>query len=154
MTIANMLLLSLKASKTTTRMIILWMMRSWKLCVKTHFRHEDDHENLQQNQDCSTVEDEEILHLDSQQELHEMDQQSEGNLYTPPLEINEDNHCLSKREQKLLSPLFEDEIDQLLHDHVTVQVGIDLQYAHGQEGDGGTYSFAEKDDSLENSFIH
>jgi len=116
--------------------------------------HQDAQENLQQDQDCSMVEDERILLLNSQQELYEMDQQYEENLYTPPLEINEDNHCLSKREQKLLSPLFEDEIDQLLHDHVTVQVGIDLQYAHGQEGDGGTYSFAEKDDSLENSFIH
>jgi len=134
-------------------MIILWMMRSWKLCVKTHFRHEDDHENLQQNQDCSTVEDEEILHLDSQQELHEMDQQSEGNLYTPPLEINEDNHCLSKRKKKGSYPLSEDEIDQLLHGHVTTQVNADLQCALGQKGDGGSSSSFENDASLVSSFI-
>ena len=31
-------------------------------------------------------------------------------LYTPSLEINEDNHCLSERKQKVLSPLSEDEI--------------------------------------------
>ena len=56
------------------------------LCENPFQQHEDDHENLQQNQDCSTVKDEGILHLDSQQELHEMDQQPEENLYTPPLE--------------------------------------------------------------------
>lgn len=73
--------------------------------------YQDNQENLQQDQNLSTVEDEGILHLDSQQELHEMDQLYEENLYTPSLEINEDNHSLSKRKQKLLSPLSEDEID-------------------------------------------
>ena len=81
-------------------------------------QHKDDHENLQQYQDFSTVEDEGILHLDSQHEIHEMDQQHEENLYTPSLENIEDNHCLSKRKQRVLSPLSEDEIDQLLHGHV------------------------------------
>ena len=67
------------------------------LCENPFRQHEDDHENLQQNQDCSMVEDEGIFHLDSQQELHEMDQQSEENLYTPPLENIEENHCSCKR---------------------------------------------------------
>lgn len=96
------------------------------MCENPFQQHEDDHENLQQNQDCSMVEDEEIFHLDSQQELHEMDQQFEENLYTPPLGINEDNHCLRKRKQKGSSPVSEYEIDQLLHGHVTAQVNVDL----------------------------
>jgi len=108
---------------------------------------------LQQDQDFSTVEDEGIFHLDSQQELHEMDQQYEENLYTPSIEINEDNHCLSKRKQKVLSPLSEEEIDQLLNAHVLAQVNTDLQCAHGQEGDGETSSSSEKDDNLVSSFI-
>jgi len=77
---------------------------------------------LQQDQDLSTVEDEGIFHLDSQQELHEMDQLYEQNLYTPSLEINEENHCLSKRKRKVLSPLSENEINQLLNGQVTAQV--------------------------------
>ena len=53
-------------------------------------QRKDDYENLQHDQDCSTVEDERILHLDSQHELHEMDQQHEENLYTSSLENIED----------------------------------------------------------------
>ena len=79
------------------------------------------------------------------QEIHEMDQQYEENLYTTSLEINEDNHCLSRRKQMALSPLSEDEIDQLLKGHVPAQVNTDLQCAHGQEGDGETSSFSEKE---------
>ena len=60
-------------------------------------QRKDDHENLQHDQDCSTVEEERILHLDSQHELHEMDRQSEENLYAPPLENIEENHCSCKR---------------------------------------------------------
>ena len=78
-------------------------------------QHKDDHEKFQQTQDFSTVEDEGILHLNSQRELREIDQQYEENLYTPSLEINEYNHCLSKRKQKVLSPLSENETDQLLN---------------------------------------
>jgi len=116
-------------------------------------QHKDDHENLQQYKDFSAVEDEGILHLDGQQELHEMDQQYEENLYTPSIEINEDNHCLSKRKQKVLSPLSEDEIDQLLHSHVPAQAKVDLQCTHGQESVGETSSSFEKDDSPMNNFI-
>ena len=72
------------------------------------------------------LEDEGILHLDSQEESYKMSQQYEENLYTPLFEINEDNHCLSNRKQKVLSPLFEDEIDQLLKGHVTAQANVDL----------------------------
>ena len=54
--------------------------------------------------------------------------------------LHEDNHCLSKRKQKSLSPLSEDEIDQLLKGHVTAQAKADLQCAHGQESVGETYS--------------
>jgi len=36
--------------------------------------HQDAQETLQQNQDLCTVENEGILHLDSQHELHEIDQ--------------------------------------------------------------------------------
>ena len=115
--------------------------------------HKDDHENLQQDQDISTVEDEEILHLDSQQELHEMDQQYEEYLYTPSLEINEDNHCLSKRKQKVLSPLSEDEIDRLPKGQVIAQANASLQFAHGQESVGETSSSFENDDGLVISFV-
>jgi len=46
----------------------------------------------------------------------------------------EDNYCFRKRKQKLLSPLSEDEIDQLLKCHVTAQVNAGLQCLHSQEG--------------------
>lgn len=87
---------------------------------------------------CSLLEDEGIVHLDSQKESHEMNQQSNENLHTHLLEINEDihhpceslggkedNYHFSKRKQKVLSPLFEDEIDQLLKSHVTAQANAD-----------------------------
>jgi len=79
--------------------------------------------------------------------------QYEENLYTPSLEINEDNQCLSRRKQKILSPLSEGEIDQLLNGHVPAQVNADMQCAHGQEGDGGTFYSSEKDDSPIRSYI-
>ena len=107
--------------------------------------HRDNYENLQQDQDLSTVENETISHLDSQQELHEMDQQYEENLNTPSLEINEDNHCLNKRKQKVSSPLSEGEIDLLLRGLVSAQVNVEMQCAHGQEDDGGPSSFSEKE---------
>ena len=61
----------------------------------------------------------------------------------------EDNYHLSKRKQKALSPLSEDEIDQLLKCHVTAQAKADLQCTHGQESVGETFSSFENDDSLE-----
>lgn len=67
--------------------------------------------------------------------------------------FQEDNTCLRKRKQKVLSPLSEDEIDQLLKGHVTTQVNADLQFAHGQEGDGGTSSSFENDENIVISFI-
>lgn len=42
-----------------------------------------------------------------------------------------DNYCLSKRKQKALSPLSEDEIDQLLKGPVTAQAKVYLQCTHG-----------------------
>jgi len=45
----------------------------------------------------------------------------------------EDNYYFSKRKQKVLSPLSEDEIDQLLKGHVTAQAKVALQYSHSQE---------------------
>ena len=74
-------------------------------------------------------------------------------MYIPLLEINEDNTCLSKRKQKVLSPLFENEIDQLLKGHITAQANADLQCAHGQKGVGETSFSFENDNSLEISFI-
>jgi len=67
--------------------------------------------------------------------------------------FQEDKTCLSKRKQKVLSPLSEDEIDQLLKGHVIAQAKANRQCAHGQEGDGGTSSSFENDDSLVISFI-
>ena len=67
--------------------------------------------------------------------------------------FQEDNNCLSKRKQKVLSPLSEDEIDQLLKGHVTAQANASFQCAHGQEGVGEASSTFENDDSLEISFI-
>ena len=108
---------------------------------------------MQHDQDCSTVKNEGILHLDSQHELHEIDQQYEENLYTPSLENIEDNHCLSKRKQKVLSPLSEDEIDQLLKGQVTTKANVGLECAHGQGGVDETSSSFENDDSIEIRFI-
>ena len=65
----------------------------------------------------------------------------------------EDNHCLSKRKQKVLSPLSEDEIDQLLKGHVSVEATTDLQCTHSQESVGETSSSFENDDGLVISFI-
>lgn len=60
----------------------------------------------------------------------------------------EDNYCLSKRNQKALSPLSEEEIDQLLKGLVTAQATADLQCAHSQESVGKTSSFVEEDECL------
>ena len=67
--------------------------------------------------------------------------------------FHEDNHCLRKSKQKELSPLSEDQIDQLLKGHVTAQAKADLQYAHGQESIGETSSSFENDDGFVISFI-
>ena len=68
--------------------------------------------------------------------------------------FHEDNHYLSKIKQKVLSPLSEDEIDQLLKGHVTAQAKADLQCPHGQESVGETSSSLENDDGLVISFIY
>ena len=67
--------------------------------------------------------------------------------------FHEDNQCLRKRKQKVLSPLSEYEIDQLLKGYVTTQAKADLQCAHGQESVGEPSSSFENDDSLVISFI-
>ena len=71
----------------------------------------------------------------------------------------EDNYCLSRRKQKALSPLFEDEIDLLLRGLVTAQATADLQCTHSQESVGKASSSIEKDDCLvdqqiDNVFLH
>ena len=71
----------------------------------------------------------------------------------------EDNYCLSRRKQKALSPLSEEEIDQLLKCLVTAQATTDLQCTHSQESVGKTSSSIEKDDCLvdqqiDNVFLH
>lgn len=70
-----------------------------------------------------------------------------------------DNYCLSKRKQKALSPLSEEEIDQLLKGHVTAQATADLLCTHSQESVGKISSSVEKDDCLvdqqiDNVFLH
>ena len=60
----------------------------------------------------------------------------------------EDNYCLSRRKQKALSPLSEEEIDQLLKGLVTAQATADLQCTHSQESVGETSSSVEEDDCL------
>ena len=67
--------------------------------------------------------------------------------------FQEYNNCLSKRKQKVLSPLSEDEIDQILKGHVIAQANAGLQCAHGQEGVGETSSTFENDDNFEIRFI-
>lgn len=86
-------------------------------------------------QDCSQhtiasslLEYEGILHLDNQRESHEMNQQSDKNLFTPFLEINEDiqhpceslegkqdNYCFRKIKQRVLPPFTEEEINHILN---------------------------------------
>ena len=65
----------------------------------------------------------------------------------------EDNYCSSRRKQKALSPLSEEEIDQLLKGHATTQAKANRQCAHGHESVGETSSSFENDDSLVISFI-
>ena len=65
----------------------------------------------------------------------------------------EDNYCSSRRKQKALSPLSEEEIYQLLKGLVTTQAKADLQCTHGHESVGETSSSFENDDSLVISFI-
>lgn len=65
----------------------------------------------------------------------------------------EDNYCLSRKEQKTLSPLSEEEIDQLLKGLVTAQATIDLQCTPSKESVGETSSSFEKDDCLIISFV-
>jgi len=67
--------------------------------------------------------------------------------------FQEDNNCLSKRKQNVLSPVSEDEIDLLLKGQVAAQTNAGLQCAHGQEVVGETSSSFENDDSLEIRFI-
>ena len=81
------------------------------------------------------------------------DQDCHSNFSCFEMLFQEDNTCLSKRKQKVLSPLSEDEIDQLLKGHAIAQAKADRQCAHGQEGDGGTSSSFENDDSFVISFI-
>ena len=73
--------------------------------------------------------------------------------------FQEDKICLSKGKQKVLSPLSEEEIDQLLKGLVTAQVTADLQCTHSQESVGETSSSVEEDDCLvdqqiDNVFLH
>ena len=65
----------------------------------------------------------------------------------------EDNYCLSRRKQKPLSPLSEEEIDQLLKGLVIAQATTDLQCTHSQESVGETFSSFEKDDYHVISFV-
>ena len=60
----------------------------------------------------------------------------------------EDNYCLSSRKQKALSPLSEEEIDQLLKGLVTAQATADLQCIHSQESVEETSSSDKEDDCL------
>jgi len=65
----------------------------------------------------------------------------------------EDNYGSSRRKQKALSPLSEEEIDQLLKGLVTAQATTDSQCTHGHESVGETSSSLENDDSLVISFV-
>ena len=73
--------------------------------------------------------------------------------------FQEDKTCLSKGKQKVLSPLSEEEIDQLLKGHATTQAKANRQCAHGHESVGETSSSVEEDDCLvdqqtDNVFLH
>ena len=68
-------------------------------------------------------------------------------------EFQEAKTCLSKRKPKILSPLFEEEIDQLLKGLVTAQATTDLQCTHSQESVGETSSSFANDDCLVISFV-
>ena len=67
--------------------------------------------------------------------------------------FQEDNNCLRKRKEKVLSPLSEDEIDQLFKGQVTTQANASLQCSNHQEGVSEASSTFENDDSLETRFI-
>ena len=67
--------------------------------------------------------------------------------------FQEDKTCLSKGKHKALSPLSEEEIDQLLKGHAITQAKANQQCAHGHASVGETSSSFENDDSLVISFI-
>lgn len=63
-----------------------------------------------------------------------------------------DNYYLSKRKQKALSPLSEEEIHQLLKGLVTAQATADLQCTHSQESVGKDDCLV--DQQIDNVFLH
>lgn len=63
--------------------------------------------------------------------------------------FQEDNNHSRKTKQRVLFPLSEDEIDQILKGHVTAQADVGLQCAHGREGVSQASSTFENDNSLE-----
>jgi len=67
--------------------------------------------------------------------------------------FQEENNRLSKRKEKVVFHLSEDEIDQLLKGQVIAQTNVGLQCAHGQESVGETSSTFENNDILEIIFI-
>ena len=90
--------------------------------------HFDTHDHIQHIVASPLFEDEIIFHLDSQMKPHEINQQSNANLYAPFLEIKEDiqypceslggkedNCCFIRRKQKVLPPLTEEEINYILN---------------------------------------
>lgn len=75
------------------------------------------------------------------------------NILVKTLGGKEGNYCFSKRKQKLLYPLCEDEIYQLLKGYVTTQANAGLQRSHSQEGVSETSYTFENEQSLEIIFI-
>ena len=53
---------------------------------------------------------------------------------------NEDNYCVIKRKQRVLSPLSEDGIDQPLNNHIIAQDKVGLHCSRSQESVGKTSS--------------
>lgn len=96
----------------------------------------DDHKNLQHDQDFSTVEDEGVLPLDSQHEIHEIDQQV-GEFHMA--ESDERKGVVldwSIEENKVLGPNVLMSLEQSLHKEV-------VQSAHGQQ-DENFFQVSEK----------
>ena len=98
---------------------------------------------------------------------HEINQQSDENLYAPFLDIKEyiqhpceylggkeDNYSFIQRKQRVLPPLTEDEIDQLLKIHVTNQDNVVLQCSHSQECVSKTSSIIENENMSLNDDNH
>jgi len=101
------------------------------------------HDNLVS---MSYEDDQQCIQISKDQGIEDYHSNFSSHISCFELLFQEDNYCFSKRKQKVLSPLSEDETDQLMKD-------AGLQCSHRQEGVSEAYSTFENKENLEIIFI-